>query len=471
MGCSSCSTGSAKDATGTSTKTGGGCNNTTGCSTGGCNKLNTFDWLSDMSLPTENRFNIVEVRFKNGRKEFYRNTKKLDLTTGDSVVVDAGGGTHIGSVSLQGEIVRLQMLKKKIKETDASILDILRIASQQENDKFRDIQERNMPTMFRARQVIQELKLDMKLSDVEYQFDNTKATFYYSAENRIDFRVLIKMLASEFKVRIEMRQISLRQEAGRLGGIGVCGRELCCSTWLSDFKNVSASAGRYQNLSLNPAKLSGQCGRLKCCLNYELETYMEALKEIPQVEARLKTRQGDVFLRKTDIFKKIMWFGYEFDNNWIPLTVEQTKEMIKLNKNGTFPESLSNLAHITASEHAEIAKIKVPLNSDLTRLDQKFREKQQTKKKPFNNKTTTNNNNKTTNNNINKPKNDFKNDLKKEVKPVVKTVIKPTDPTLVGDVTNNLTNNVVNNVTGNDINKKPKRKRYRKPKNLPPKIE
>ncbi len=467
MGCSSCSTSSTKDTTGA--KTGGGCNNTTGCSTGGCNKLNTFDWLSDMSLPTENRFNIVEVRFKNGRKEFYRNTKNLDLTTGDSIVVDAGSGIHIGTVSLQGEIVRLQMLKKKIKETDASILDILRIASHQENDKFRDIQERNMPTMFRARQVIQELKLDMKLSDVEYQFDNTKATFYYSAENRIDFRLLIKMLASEFKVRIEMRQISLRQEAGRLGGIGVCGRELCCSTWLSDFKNVSASAGRYQNLSLNPAKLSGQCGRLKCCLNYELETYMEALKEIPQVEARLKTRQGDVFLRKTDIFKKIMWFGYEFDNNWIPLTVEQTKEMIKLNKNGTFPESLSNLAHITASEHAEIAKIKVPLNSDLTRLDQKFREKQQTKKKPFNNKTTTNN--KTTNNNINKPKNDFKNDLKKEVKPVVKTVIKPTDPTLVGDVTNNLTNNVVNNVTGNDINKKPKRKRYRKPKNLPPKTE
>ena len=291
-----------------------GCNNNGACGTGGCNKMNVFDWLSNMDMPVEDRFDVVEVRFKNGRKDFYRNTERLSLTTGDAIIVETQSGHHLGHVSLQGELVRLQMQKKKV-ANDEEIKKIYRIAHQRDLEKFEETKKRVTPTLYRSREIVKQYKLDMKLSDVEYQADNTKATFFYSAEDRVDFRELIKQLAGEFKVRVEMRQISLRQEAGRLGGIGVCGRELCCSTWLSDFKNVATSAARYQNLSLNPSKLSGQCGRLKCCLNYELETYMDALKYIPEVEKPLLTEQGEARLQKTDIFRKIMWFGYKEDNN------------------------------------------------------------------------------------------------------------------------------------------------------------
>ncbi|MFN8889611.1 MAG: stage 0 sporulation family protein, partial [Cyclobacteriaceae bacterium] len=302
-----------------------GCNNNGACGTGGCNKMNVFDWLSNMEMPVEDKFNVVEVRFKNGRKDFYRNTEKLQLTTGDAIIVESQTGHHLGHVSLQGELVRLQMQKKKVANDD-EIKKIYRIAHQRDLEKFEEIKKRDNPTLYRAREIIKQYKLAMKLSDVEYQADNTKATFFYSAEDRVDFRELIKQLAAEFKVRVEMRQISLRQEAGRLGGIGVCGRELCCSTWLSDFKNVATSAARYQNLSLNPSKLSGQCGRLKCCLNYELETYMDALKFIPEVETPLLTEQGEARLQKTDIFRRIMWFGYKEDNNWYPLNVDRVNE-------------------------------------------------------------------------------------------------------------------------------------------------
>ena len=265
-----------------------GCNNNGGCSTGGCNKMNVFDWLSNMDMPKVDTFDVVEVRFKNGRKEFYRNSDNIDFVTGDAVVVDVQGGHHLGYVSMQGELVRLQMQKKKVANDD-EIRKVYRKATLKDLEKFDSVRKRDMPTMFRTRQIIQDQKLNMKLTDVEFQADNTKATFYYSAEDRVDFRELIKVLASEFKIRVEMRQISLRQEAGRLGGIGSCGRELCCSTWLSEFKSVSTSAARYQNLSLNPGKLSGQCGRLKCCLNYELETYMDALEDIPDV-TKIKTK-------------------------------------------------------------------------------------------------------------------------------------------------------------------------------------
>ncbi len=285
-----------------------GCNNNGACETGGCNKMNVFDWLSNMDMPVENRFSVVEVRFKNGRKDFYRNNDALPLTTGDAVIVEAATGHHLGHISMQGELVRLQMQKKKVANDD-EIKKIYRLATQKDSEKFEDIQKRDLPTLFRTREIIRQLNLNMKLSDVEYQADNTKATFFYSAEDRVDFRELIKLLATEFKVRVEMRQISLRQEAGRLGGIGVCGRELCCSTWLSDFKNVATSAARYQNLSLNPGKLSGQCGRLKCCLNYELETYMEALKDIPEIEVPLLTEQGEARLQKDRYFQKdhVVW--------------------------------------------------------------------------------------------------------------------------------------------------------------------
>ena len=222
-----------------------------------------------------------------------------------------------------------------------------------------------MPALHRSREIIRQMKLPMKLSDVEFQADNMKVSFFYSAEERVDFRELIKVLAGEFKVRVEMRQITLRQEAGRLGGIGVCGRELCCSTWLSDFKNVATSAARYQNLSLNPSKLSGQCGRLKCCLNYELETYMDALKHIPEISHPLLTEKGEATLHKTDIFRKIMWFGYKEETAWYPLNVDRVNEILLLNKEGRKPATL-DLNELIEREPVSV------LNSDLERLDRKF---------------------------------------------------------------------------------------------------
>ncbi len=334
MACTSCLSGSCS--TDTSAV---GCG---GCKSGSCNKMNSYDWLSNMELPADQKFDVVEVRFKNGFKAFFRNTQKFDLLTGDAVVVEATSGYHIGKIALQGELVRLQMLKKKVNEND-QLPVVLRIPTEKDLAKWKEAQAREMPTMFRTRQIIQELGLEMKLNDVEFQADNTKATFYYSAESRVDFRELIKILAAEFKIRVEMRQISLREEAGRLGGIGVCGRELCCSTWLTEFKSVNTSAARYQNLSLNPAKLSGQCGRLKCCLNYELETYIEALKDFPSIEKPLQTQQGIVELKKTDIFRKIMWFGYENDSNWYALSLEKVREFIEMNEKGIFPETLAQL--------------------------------------------------------------------------------------------------------------------------------
>lgn len=332
MGCGSCGTGGCGSTKAT------GCNNNGGCSTGGCNRLNTYDWLSDILVDTLT-YNVVEIRFKGGRKEFFRNDNKLNLTIGDPVIVDAAQGYHLGFVSLTGELVRLQMKKKEVADNE-EVRKIQRFAIQKDFDKYELAKSREMSTLSRSRQIIQDLKLDMKLSDVEFQADNTKATFYYSAEERVDFRELIKLLADEFKIRVEMRQISLRQEAGRLGGIGVCGRELCCSSWLTSFKNVATSAARYQNLSINPQKLSGQCGRLKCCLNYELDTYMDALKDIPEVEKPIKTAKGDARLQKTDIFKRIMWFGFDSDENWIPVPVDRVIKLLKMNEEGVIPEQL-----------------------------------------------------------------------------------------------------------------------------------
>jgi cell fate regulator YaaT (PSP1 superfamily) len=363
-----CSCGSGKDG-----KTTAGCNNNGACSTGGCNKMNVFDWLSNMSMPVEDKFNVVEVRFKNGRKEFFKNTDKINLTTGDAIIVEVPNGHHVGHVSLQGELVRLQMQKKKV-ANDGEIKKIYRIAHQKDLEKYEDVKKRELPTLYRTREIVRNLKLDMKLSDVEYQADNTKATFFYSADDRVDFRELIKMLAGEFKIRVEMRQISLRQEAGRLGGIGVCGRELCCSTWLGEFKNVSTSAARYQNLSLNPSKLSGQCGRLKCCLNYELETYIDALEDIPKIEGPLLTAKGDATLQKTDIFRKIMWFGFQAENTWYPLNVVRVNEILAMNREGKKPASLDK----------DVLEIKAPvevLNSDLQQMDQKYKTKSKKKKK------------------------------------------------------------------------------------------
>ncbi len=350
-----------------------GCQNNGGCLTGGCNKMNVFDWLSNMEMPVMDRFEIVEVRFKGGRKDFFRNSERLELTTGDAVVVDVPNGHHLGFVSLQGELVRLQMKKRKVPD-DENIRNIYRIAHDKDMERFDDVRKREMPTLYRTRKIIGDLKLEMKLSDVEYQADNTKATFYYSADDRVDFRELIKVLAGEFRIRVEMRQISLRQEAGRLGGIGSCGRELCCSTWLSDFKSVSTSAARYQNLSLNPSKLSGQCGRLKCCLNYELDTYLEALEDIPELEGPLLTEKGKAKLQKTDIFRKVMWFGYDDENTWIPIKVKRVQHIIALNKNGNKPASL-------LEDNVESKNETSALNSDLEKMDRKYRKKKKSRKK------------------------------------------------------------------------------------------
>ncbi len=350
-----------------------GCKNNGACETGGCNKMNVFDWLSNMDMPTNSAFEIVEVRFKNGRKEFFRNTEKFDLTTGDAIVVEVPNGHHIGHVSMQGELVRLQMQKKKV-ANDNEIKKIYRLAHQKDLEKLEEVKKRENPTLYRTREILRETRLAMKLSDIEYQADNTKATFFYSADDRVDFRELIKRLATEFRIRVEMRQISLRQEAGRLGGIGVCGRELCCSTWLTDFKNVATSAARYQNLSLNPSKLSGQCGRLKCCLNYELETYMEALQDIPKIETPLLTEAGEAKLQKTDIFRKIMWFGFNEENTWYPLNVERVNQILEMNRAGKKPANLQD----------DVIAAKIPLqklNSDLAQMDEKFRDKSKPKKK------------------------------------------------------------------------------------------
>lgn len=349
-----------------------GCNNNGGCSTGGCNKLNVFDWLSNMDIPVHEQFEIVEVRFKNGRKEFFRNSNKLDVVTGEAIVVDVPGGHHVGYVSMQGELVRLQMKKKGVQNND-EIRQIYRKATLKDLEKFDEVRKREEPALYRTRNIILEQKLKMKLTDIEFQADNSKATFYYSAEDRVDFRELIKVLASEFRVRIEMRQISLRQEASRIGGIGSCGRELCCSTWLTDFKSVSTSAARYQNLSLNPSKLSGQCGRLKCCLNYELDTYMEALEHIPDTN-RLKTKIGVAKLQKTDIFRQKMWFAYDGENTWYPLSTDRVKEVLELNKNGEAPETLE-------VDQMELVEVEVGINQDLQRMDEKYTNKNRRKQR------------------------------------------------------------------------------------------
>lgn len=352
MGCASCGTSGSS-----------GCQNNGHCESGGCNKLNVFDWLSNMDVPAMHRFDVVEVRFKNGRKDFFRNIHKLDIVAGDAIVVDVPNGHHIGYVSMQGELVRLQMTKKRIKD-DEGVKEIYRKATSRDMERWDEARNRESSILYRTIEVIQELKLKMKMTDVEFQADGGKATFFYSADERVDFRELIKVLATEFKIRVEMRQISVRQEAGRIGGIGVCGRELCCSTWLTDFKNVSTSAARYQNLSLNPSKLSGQCGRLKCCLNYELDTYMDALSDIPEVQKPLQTLRGSARLQKTDIFKKIMWFGYDDDNNWHPVDVTRVKEILALNKEGKKPSTLL--------EDKEEEVVQTSINSDLVAMDKKF---------------------------------------------------------------------------------------------------
>lgn len=336
MACTSCSTKDGQP---------GGCKNNGTCGTDSCNKLTVFDWLSNMSVPNgEKPFDFVEIRFKNGRKHYYKNTENLSLSIGDVVATEAQSGHDIGMVTLSGELVRVQMKRKKVSQTE-EVLKIYRKASQKDIDIWTEARDKEEPMKVKARQFAIDLKLQMKISDIEFQGDASKATFYYTAEDRVDFRELIKLFAKEFRTRIEMKQIGFRQEAARLGGIGSCGRELCCSTWLTDFRSVSTSAARYQQLSLNPQKLAGQCGKLKCCLNYELDSYLDALKAFPKTDIKLYTAKGTAVCQKTDIFQGHMWYAYEGEwMNWHKITTDQAREIIELNRKKEKVECLEDYA-------------------------------------------------------------------------------------------------------------------------------
>jgi cell fate regulator YaaT (PSP1 superfamily) len=381
MGCGSCSTGGGCSPA--------GCKSNGSCLTNGCSKLDVYDWLSHMDMPVNYKpFPIVEIKFKGSRKEFFLNNDNIYLENGDLVVVEATtGGYDIGHISLTGELVRMQMTKRRVKEEDV-LKKIYRRATPADVDKWKAAKDMEWETMHSARKLALSLNLSMKLSDVDYQADKSKATFYYTAEGRVDFRELIKKMAETFRIRIEMRQIGMRQEASRLGGIGSCGRELCCSTWLTDFKTVSTSAARYQNLSLNTLKLAGQCGKLKCCLNYELDTYMDALKHIPDNVNYLKTLKGDARLQKTDIFKKQMWFSYPREESWIAVPLARVKEIQQMNKDGVLPDDLLVFVEVENEPLKALDYENVVGQDSLTRLDERSR-----------------NNNKKKNNNKNRNKN------------------------------------------------------------------
>ena len=446
MSCSSCST----------NKSGvpNGCKSNGNCATGTCgsgNKLAVFDWLSNMTLPSgEAPFNIYEVRFKNGRKHFFKNTEKLTVTMGDIVAVEGTSGHDIGIVSLGGELVKVQMKKRKITEDSEDVKKIYRKASQKDIDIWQAARDKEQETQRKGREIIGRLGLKMKLSDVEYQGDGTKATFYYTADERVDFRQLIRDLAGTFSIRVEMKQVGMRQEAARLGGIGSCGRELCCSTWLTDFRKVNTAAARYQQLSLNPLKLAGQCGKLKCCLNFELDTYLDALQSFPKQDKILKTEKGDAVFVKMDIFKKILWYTYKKESfKWFRLSLDQVQEIIELNKNNEVALPLEEYElDITIEPTVDFEN--VVGQDSLTRFDapKKSRNSRRKTRKPVNK----NSGNKSS-----------------EVKPKRKPQRKPTDTkegnTQVVKPKKNQQRKPVNKNTENTAvdNKKPKPKR--KPRN------
>ena len=373
MACTSCST-----ADGGAPK---GCNNNGTCGTDSCNKLSVFDWLSNMTLPGgQAPFDAAEIRFKNGRKEFFRNTEKLTLSIGDIVATEASPGHDIGIITLTGELVKIQM-KKKNENPDKELAKIYRKATQKDIDIWTEARNKEEIVRMRAREIAINLKLEMKISDVEFQGDGSKSTFYYTANDRVDFRQLIKEFAQEFKVIIEMKQVGFRQEASRLGGIGSCGRELCCSTWLTDFRSVNTSAARYQQLSLNPQKLAGQCGKLKCCLNYELDTYLDALKDMPDMETKLYTEKGDAYCQKIDIFKEIMWFAYaNAPAQWLVLPVSRVQEIVAINKKKERVAALEDYVEESVQEVEKKFENVVGQDS-LTRFDQPKKKKNNKNKK------------------------------------------------------------------------------------------
>jgi cell fate regulator YaaT (PSP1 superfamily) len=383
MGCKTCSSGGGKP---------NGCQTNGTCSTSGCNKLEVYDWLANIDLPGgQQAYDILEVRFKNSRKDFFRNAQKLNIQVGDIVVVDASSGFDVGVVSIVGELAKIQVSKKKNDFKPLEARKILRIADQKDIDLWIKARSKEKELMYKARTLALNIGLEMKISDVEYQGDMSKAIFYYTAEGRVDFRQLIKDMASEFRIRIEMKQIGSRQESSRLGGIGSCGRELCCSTWLTDFRSVSTSAARYQQLSLNPQKLAGQCGKLKCCLNFELDAYLESLKSFPKKEIKLKTQKGDAYHVKTDVFKGTMWYAFRGENELYPMTAKRVKEIIESNKNGKKPTDLKDYQIEETVVVEEVGYSNVGGQDSVSRFEKSFKKP---KKKNFKRKKRPNKNKK-----------------------------------------------------------------------------
>ncbi|MBS1782045.1 MAG: hypothetical protein JSS78_03165 [Bacteroidetes bacterium] len=376
MGCGNCGTGTSGKPT--------GCKSNGTCGTSGCNRMNVFDWLSALPLSDSSKpYHVIEVSFNKGsRKDFFRNNTHHLFEKGQMITVEGVGGFDVGMVNLTGELVKLQMKKYSVKE-DPQMKRILRLASEDELANYYKQKDRENEVMILSRAIAKQLNLDMKICEVEIQADGKKGTFFYTADGRVDFRELIKVYATEFKMKVEMKQIGARQESGKVGGIGSCGRELCCSTWLTDFKSVNTNAARYQNLSINQTKLSGQCGRLKCCLNYELDTYMDALRVFPLHAEVLRTTQGDAYLLKKDIFKNLMWYGFKGSSKQYPMAIDRVKEILKENKEGRKPEELQPV-EIEINEAKLAAKTEASFVNDVGQVSLKTLEKNSKKRNAAN---------------------------------------------------------------------------------------
>lgn len=377
MGCSSCGT-----ATGGKP---GGCKSNGGCSSGGCNRLNVHNWLADLPLyDSAKPYPVIEVSFSKGsRKEFFRNNTHHILEKNDWIAVEGVSGYDVGQVSLTGELVKLQLKKYGVSENSV-VKRVLHPATEEEMAARNVNKEREAEVLIRSRAIAKTLKLEMKLCEVEIQADGKKGTFFYTADQRVDFRELIKLYANDFKLKVEMKQIGARQESGKVGGIGSCGRELCCSTWLTDFKSVNTTAARYQNLSINQTKLSGQCGRLKCCLNYELDTYMDALSVFPHHAESLETVKGVAHLQKRDIFKNLMWYSFSDNNKQYPLSIERVREIMKMNKEGQKAEDLQPVELEVKADKAGLPKADMGFVNDVGHVTLKALEKNNKKKKQGN---------------------------------------------------------------------------------------
>jgi cell fate regulator YaaT (PSP1 superfamily) len=351
MGCGS-------GACGTKDGAPGGCQSHGSCSTGGCNRMNVYDWLANLPFSDpESSCRVIEVSFNNGsRKDFFRNNTLQYFEKGDMIAVEGVSGFDVGMVNMTGELVRLQLKKNNLDEKSPDIKKVLRRANETDLSKMKETKAREAQVLIRSRAIARQLNLEMKMAEVEIQADGRKATFFYIADDRVDFRELIKLYAGEFKVKVEMRQIGARQEAGKVGGIGSCGRELCCSSWLTDFKSVNTNAARYQNLSINQTKLSGQCGRLKCCLNYELDTYLDALQFFPDDADMLETAKSRAFLAKKDIFKNLMWYTMPDSNKQYPLTLERVRKIKELNRQGIRPDDLEPV-EIVSNKQVEVEPV------------------------------------------------------------------------------------------------------------------